>query len=107
MIGVEALVRWAHPQFGPVSPVEFVPALETTNLTPLLSTFVLDTALAAAATWAPRIPMSVAVNMSALDLDNPALPDIVLAALRRHGVAPHLLTLELTESVMMRNASKS
>jgi EAL domain-containing protein (putative c-di-GMP-specific phosphodiesterase class I)/GGDEF domain-containing protein len=103
VIGVEALVRWVHPEFGPVSPVEFVPALETTNLTPLLSTFVLDTALAAAATWAPRIPMSVAVNMSALDMDNPALPDIVLAALRRHGVSPHLLTLELTESVMVRD----
>jgi EAL domain-containing protein (putative c-di-GMP-specific phosphodiesterase class I)/GGDEF domain-containing protein len=107
VIGVEALVRWTHPEYGPVSPVEFVPALETTHLTPLLTGYVLDTALAAAATWHSAMPLALAVNFSALDLDNPALPDLVAAALLRHGMPAHLLTVELTESVMMSDLERT
>ncbi|MEV6303164.1 bifunctional diguanylate cyclase/phosphodiesterase [Actinoplanes sp. NPDC051861] len=101
--GVEALIRW-HPGGGDaVSPAEFIPVAEQTGLIIDLGAWVLETACADAAAWhrtygggAPR----VSVNVSARQLLDPELPGLVAAALRRHGLPPHILTCEITETAV-------
>ncbi|WP_018330877.1 putative bifunctional diguanylate cyclase/phosphodiesterase [Actinomycetospora chiangmaiensis] len=98
VLGVEALARWEHPELGPLLPDEFVPVLEATGQIGGLTQFVLDEALTAARRWLDRgRRLSVAVNLSVGSLDDD-FPEIVAAALARHGVPPELLTLEVTES---------
>ncbi|MFC7532008.1 putative bifunctional diguanylate cyclase/phosphodiesterase [Actinoplanes sp. GCM10030250] len=102
--GVEALVRW-HPGDGTttVSPAEFIPVAEQTGLIIDLGAWILETACADAAIWlrrhgdaAPR----VSVNVSARQLLDPELPGLVAATLQRHGLPPHQLTLEITETAV-------
>jgi EAL domain-containing protein (putative c-di-GMP-specific phosphodiesterase class I) len=99
--GVEALVRWRHPQRGLLPPAEFVRAVENSDLLGAFTEYVIDRALAAAARWArhgPAVP--VAVNLSARSLLDPRLPDAVAALLRRHKLPGRRLVLEITESVV-------
>jgi diguanylate cyclase (GGDEF)-like protein len=102
--GVEALVRWQHPERGLLQPMEFVPVAETTGLIHRLTSHVLDTALAQARAWLDAgIKVPVAVNLSTRCLHDSALPGRVMAALDRHGVPAHQLSLEITESAIMRD----
>ncbi len=99
--GVEALVRWEHPQRGLLPPDQFIPLAEHTSLIGPLTRYVLDTALRQARQWADtghRLP--VAVNLAARNLADPHLYDDVLRLLEIHDVAPQLLCLELTESAI-------
>ncbi|GAA0462932.1 hypothetical protein Ade02nite_29570 [Paractinoplanes deccanensis] len=96
--GVESLVRWRRPTGEVVSPADFIPVAEDTGLIVELGAWILDTACARAATW-PGL-RSVAVNVSARQLLDPALPDVVAAALSRHGVPPSRLTIEITETAV-------
>jgi diguanylate cyclase (GGDEF)-like protein len=98
IMGMEALVRWHSPQRGYVSPETFVRIAEDCGLINRLGNWVLETACAAAANWQPRLP--VAVNVSVLQLHNRKLPDEVAALLRRHGLPPEMLEVEVTESIM-------
>lgn len=108
VVGAEALVRWRHPEFGPVSPDEFVPAVEATGLIHALTAFVLDDALGKVRAWLDRgTRLSVAVNLSVRNLDDENFPAVVAEALARHDVPPRLLTLELTESGVMSDPEKS
>ncbi|HSL58170.1 MAG TPA: EAL domain-containing protein [Acidimicrobiales bacterium] len=110
MVGVEALVRWQHPELGNVSPGEFVPLAEQAGLVSELDRFVLDRALADLAVWraAPGGErLHVAVNLSARDLAEPTLVDDVAAALARHGLGGGALHLELTESAMMTDPERA
>ncbi|WP_239082449.1 putative bifunctional diguanylate cyclase/phosphodiesterase [Actinoplanes teichomyceticus] len=103
MHAVEALVRW-HPDGGaPVSPAEFIPVAEQTGMIVDLGAWILDTACADAAAWqrrhgtaAPRI----SVNVSARQLLDPELPGLVGSVLRRHGLEPGRVTLEITETAV-------
>ncbi|MDL5155404.1 putative bifunctional diguanylate cyclase/phosphodiesterase [Actinomycetospora termitidis] len=98
VLGVEALARWEHPELGALLPDEFVPVLEATGQIGGLTEFVLDESLAAARRWHDRgMRLSVAVNLSVGSLDD-GFPDLVAAALDRHGVPAELLILEVTES---------
>ena len=100
--GVEALVRWQHPQRGLVLPDEFIPFAEHTGLIGPLTRCVLDLALAQCKAWADaghRIP--VAVNISARNLLDEALVSQVSELLARHGLPAPMLELELTESAIM------
>jgi EAL domain-containing protein (putative c-di-GMP-specific phosphodiesterase class I) len=102
LVGVEALVRWQHPQLGRLAPDAFIPMAETTALIIGLTGKVLDIAVRQARQWSRaglRIP--VAVNLSTRCLHDPALADRVLELLDRHGVPPALLELEITESMVM------
>jgi diguanylate cyclase len=100
--GVEALVRWRHPQRGMIPPVTFIPLAEHTALIGPLTEHVLDTALAQAHTWAEAgHAMPVSVNLSARNLTDPNLFETVVRALSRHGVPAQMLTLELTESAII------
>jgi diguanylate cyclase (GGDEF)-like protein/PAS domain S-box-containing protein len=101
---VEALLRWHHPERGVVSPLEFIPLAEETDLIDGIGQWVLRTACADAAAWmrAGR-PMAVAVNMSAKQFRAASLPEQVLAALAASGLPAQLLELEITESLLMDN----
>jgi predicted signal transduction protein with EAL and GGDEF domain len=108
VLGVEALVRWRHPEFGNLTPDEFVPAVEAAGLIDALTEFVLDKALVRVRKWMDRdLRIGVAVNLSVRSLADPEFPDRVDAALRRHRVPPELLTLELTESGVMADPQRA
>ncbi|MFC7531427.1 putative bifunctional diguanylate cyclase/phosphodiesterase [Actinoplanes sp. GCM10030250] len=98
--GVEALVRWRHPRRGQLSPGDFLPAVERSELLIPFTRRVLDLALAAAANWnASGIDVPVSVNVSARSLTDPTFPAQVTEALRRHRTPASRLVLEITESV--------
>ncbi|MEV6299479.1 bifunctional diguanylate cyclase/phosphodiesterase [Actinoplanes sp. NPDC051861] len=98
--GVEALVRWRHPRRGQLSPGDFLPAVERSELLIPFTRRVLDLALAAAANWtAHGIDVPVSVNVSARSLTDPTFPAQVTEALRRHRTPASRLVLEITESV--------
>ncbi|MEP6981325.1 MAG: sensor domain-containing phosphodiesterase [Nakamurella sp.] len=100
--GVEALVRWMHPEFGMVNPGEFVTAIEATGSIDILLNHVLETALSQIKAWLSRgMRISVAVNLSMRNLTGKQFPERVAAALERHQVPAELLTFELTESNVM------
>ena len=107
MAGMEALLRWEHPVRGTVAPLEFVPLLEATGMIVPVGCHVLRQACAWAAHMqqlCPREPpLSMAVNVSACQLQRPELIEEVRAALQESGIVPSSLTLELTESVMMQD----
>jgi EAL domain-containing protein (putative c-di-GMP-specific phosphodiesterase class I) len=100
--GVEALVRWNHPERGLIPPNDFIPLAEHTGLINRLTVYVLDAALRQCAEWhGIGLELAVAVNLSARNIADPELPDMVAGLLQDHGVAPSRLVLELTESTLM------
>ena len=102
VVGVEALVRWQHPDRGMVPPNDFIPLAEHTGLIGPLTEAVLNMALAQVKVWADgghHIP--VAVNISARNLSDDAFADKVKGLLARHAVASGLLEVEVTESAVM------
>jgi diguanylate cyclase (GGDEF)-like protein len=104
---VEALVRWEHPRLGPLAPDVFIPLAESTGLIHEMTRQVLASALEQVRDWnAAGLPVGVAVNLSARNLD-PQLPETVSAALARTGVPPRMLTLEITESTVMGNPAQT
>ena len=107
LTGVEALLRWNHPEHGPVPPSEFIPIAEDSGLIVQLGSWVLHRACAEVAAWerAGAPPMTVAVNMSARQLREPGFLDDVTRALTNSGLAPPRLELELTESVLMEDVA--
>jgi predicted signal transduction protein with EAL and GGDEF domain len=108
LLGVEALVRWRHPEFGPLDPDEFVPAVEAAGLVDALTDFVMDQALVRVRKWLERgIRISAAVNISVRSLAEANFPDRVAARLERHRVPAELLTLELTESGVMADPQRA
>jgi diguanylate cyclase (GGDEF)-like protein len=99
---LEALVRWTHPQLGPVSPAEFVPLAERTGGARRLTDWVLKAAIRQMGAWREQgLDMQLAVNLSASDILDPQLGDQILALLRAHSVHPTALLLEITESAVM------
>ncbi len=102
--GVEALVRWMHPEFGTVTPGEFVTAIEATGSIDILLNHVLEIVLAQIRRWLDRgMRISVAVNLSMRNLTGKHFPERVQASLERHRVPAELLTFELTESNVMND----
>ena len=100
--GVEALARWPHPDHGLIPPDRFIPLAEQTGLIVPLTAWVLGETLRQCRAWADGgLTVEVAVNLSLCNLRDPALYPTVADLLRRHGVAPARLRLELTESVIM------
>jgi EAL domain-containing protein (putative c-di-GMP-specific phosphodiesterase class I)/CheY-like chemotaxis protein len=107
-VGVEALVRWRHPERGLVSPAAFIPLAEATGLIVPLGRWVLAEACRAVAAWNARrapgaAPLNVAVNVSSRQLQDPGLLEDVAAALRASTLPAGRLVLEVTESVLLDN----
>ena len=107
LVGVEALLRWKHPEFGYVSPAEFIPLAETSGQIVAIGEWVLRTAVAQLKAWtdAGVPPMVVAVNLSAVQFRHVGLPDAVARALSDAGLPAQYLELELTESVTANPAA--
>ena len=106
--GVEALLRWRHPERGPVSPAVFIPIAERFGLINELGAWVMDEACRQMAEWRRHgIHMRTAINVSALQLEQPHFCSLVTGTLSRHGVEPSLLTCELTESGAMRDVART
>jgi len=100
--GMEALVRWNHPEHGLIPPDEFIPLAEHSGLIRPLTTWVIDRALSQCRVWQDlNLALGVSVNLSARSLQDPDLPSIILRSLVGQGVDPSHLTLEITESVIM------
>ncbi len=102
VIGVEALLRWQHPQRGSIPPTEFIPLAEQTGLIKDLTARVLGLVFAQAADWARAgRPLCVAVNLSARNLLEPDLADVVATLLEMHDLDPALIEFEITESAIV------
>jgi diguanylate cyclase (GGDEF)-like protein len=107
--GVEALLRWTHPDLGSVSPAQFIPLAEETGLIVPIGRWVLKEACAQAMAWQRRglLPLSMAVNLSPRQFADEHLLEDVDEALAASGMSPVLLQLEVTESMMMRNVGRA
>ncbi|RYZ04098.1 MAG: EAL domain-containing protein, partial [Comamonadaceae bacterium] len=102
--GLEALVRWHHPERGLVAPMQFIPLAERFGLIVPLGGWVIEEACRQMAAWrAEGMEVNVAVNLSVLQLREPGLACTVQDALNRHGVPPSQLLCEITESVAMED----
>jgi diguanylate cyclase (GGDEF)-like protein/PAS domain S-box-containing protein len=109
LVGVEALLRWIHPERGMVSPLDFIPLAEDSGLIVPIGRWVLQEACRQSALWARatgrRIRMSV--NLSARQVQAPRLAETVALALREHRIRPDHLVLEITESVLVDDADRT
>jgi diguanylate cyclase (GGDEF)-like protein/PAS domain S-box-containing protein len=106
LVGVEALLRWQHPRQGLLAPGEFIPLAEETRLIVPLGAWILESACRSVAAWSERYPnthLTVAVNISALELHRDDFVKSVLDILARTGANPEWLELELTESVLVQD----
>jgi diguanylate cyclase (GGDEF)-like protein len=106
--GVEALVRWNHPERGMIPPNDFIPLAEHTGLISRLTVYVLDAALRQCAVWrAQGLDITVAVNLSVRNITDTELPATVAGLLSDHRVDPSRLVLELTESTLMADPARA
>jgi diguanylate cyclase (GGDEF)-like protein len=104
VVGAEALVRWRHPQRGVVAPGNFIPLAEESRLIVPIGRWVLDEACRQAAAWAADgLRLGVSVNVSAYQLNRSDFAQDVQHALASSGVAPSMLTLEITETALVRD----
>jgi EAL domain-containing protein (putative c-di-GMP-specific phosphodiesterase class I) len=104
--GAEALLRWNHPQRGPIPPAQFIPVAEDCGLIVPIGQWVLRKACEQARCWVDAgLPLAgIAVNISAMEFRDAGFSDGVFRVLAQTGLDPALLELELTESVLMKNA---
>ena len=109
IIGAEALLRWQHPEFGAISPDEFIPLAENCGLILTIGEWVLRTAVDQLKSWmeSGMPPIIMAVNLSAVQFRHPNLPDLVSQVIESTGLPPEYLELELTESVAMHNPQEA
>jgi diguanylate cyclase len=107
--GVEALVRWSHPNLGEVEPLRFIPIAEETGFIVPLGRWVLIEACEQLAAWesAGDQDLTLSVNLSRRQLISPHLADEVRMALALSGIEPHRLMLEITETVLMENPERA
>lgn len=103
--GYEALLRWTHPKLGSISPMEFIPLAEENGLILQLGEWVLRRACELAVTW--KAEHKIAVNLSAAQFSHTDLPHMVQQILLETGLAPNRLELELTESTILKDRTRS
>ncbi len=109
IVGLEALLRWRHPQLGSVSPTSFIPVAEESGLIVQLGTWALQTACQQARRLqsSSSLPIRMAVNVSSLQFARADFVDVVAKTIDEAGIEASLLELELTESLLMKNMDES
>jgi len=108
VVAAEALVRWHHPTRGTLAPGVFLPLAERNGLIAALTERVLDQAVAACAAWQDQgLPIGISVNLSTRSLLDQTLPHTVSEVLARHALPAHLLTLEITESIVISDEARA
>lgn len=109
IVGMEALLRWKHPDRGLVSPIDFIPLAEETGLIVPIGGWVLEEACNQNKAWQNMGlgKLSVAVNISAVQFRQKDLLETIAFALTKSGLAPEYLEIEITESTVMHNASEA
>ena len=107
VVGVEALVRWNHPQQGRLLPADFIPLAERSGLVLPLTTLVLDKTLGSWPNTERSTPLTVAVNLSPRNLQDPELPDRIRERLRARDTGAPSLTFDVTENVIMSDPVRS
>jgi diguanylate cyclase (GGDEF)-like protein/PAS domain S-box-containing protein len=109
LIGVEALIRWRHPQRGLVSPAQFVPIAEESGFIAAIGRWVLHEACRQSRAWraAGLPPMRIAINISTVELRDKAFVESVGGILEEHGLLPRDLELEVTETFLMRDSNST
>lgn len=106
--GVEALVRWKHPEFGLISPAEFIPAAERTGVIKPLTLNVMEQAMEQAVIWQrAENPLNLSVNVSARLLNDWELPDLIIRLLEQKSFPPENLIIEITETAFMKNPEQA
>ncbi len=105
---LEALVRWRHPSRGMIPPDQFIALAEESGLIHDLTDWVVNAAAAQVAAWRrDGMPTEIAVNISARNLENLDLPDLISSSCEQAGISPDMMTLELTESAAMSDPAQS
>ncbi|MGU5664323.1 sensor domain-containing protein [Aeromonas sanarellii] len=105
--GAELLCRWPHPEFGMISPDEFIPLAEELGLIGQLGQLMLELGCAQLARWQVAAPdLVLSINLSPLQFRDPELCPQIFACIEHHGLAPWQLELEITEGVLMENADE-
>lgn len=108
IVGIEALVRWQHPELGLISPSEFIPLAEDTGLIVPIGEWVLRTACAQNNLWHNEgFALHVAVNLSARQFQQQNLAETIIEVVKETGLHPSCLNLEITESSIMKNAESA
>lgn len=109
IVGVEALLRWDHPELGWIAPDRFIPIAEECGMITKIGAWVLQQACMQCAQWnaAGLGPLRVSVNLSVRQLDSPDLVANIAAALKQTGLSPSLLEIELTETLMMTDIDRA
>jgi len=109
--GFESLMRWRHPQFGLISPTEFIPLAEDSNQIVQLGTFALRTSCQQLQNWSKKFICNqnrfMSVNVSGKQLEEPDCIDVIEYVLEETGVAPALLKIEITESVFFSSSLRA
>jgi diguanylate cyclase (GGDEF)-like protein len=109
VVGVEALLRWKHPRLGLISPCEFIPIAERTDLIFSIGEWVLRTACAQNKAWQDQDlpPFRMGINLSARQFQHPDLVEVVARVIQETGIAPQWIDLEVTESLAMDDVDQS
>ncbi|MDH7639712.1 bifunctional diguanylate cyclase/phosphodiesterase [Sphingomonas sp. MAHUQ-71] len=111
LTGFEALARWTHATRGVIDPGEFIPVAEEAGLIVPLGRWALDSALATLAKWdalaGATVPLTMNVNVSAIQLARDDVPGVIAAALATHGIDGSRLTIELTESAIVQDPERT
>ena len=107
--GAEALIRWQSPEKGRVSPGDFIPALEATGLILRAGEWLIDEVFARIATWREQghTDLKVAINLSPRQIEAGNLPELLEAAIARHGIPAEAVELEVTESLLLSGEESS
>ncbi len=106
--GAEALLRWNHPQLGPISPAQFIPIAEESGLIRQIHHWVVTSACRQITAWSEKgIQVPVAINVSAVEFLHGEPVALLVEACESHGVPPSMLEVEVTESTLMSNVAKA
>jgi diguanylate cyclase (GGDEF)-like protein len=101
-VGLEALVRWRHPRRGLLTPTDFIPVVEQSYMVRAFTREVLTQTLSQVARWwESGLRLPVAINLCARELLDPTLSEVIAAAMRRHGVPPEAVRLEVSERILV------